>query len=64
VRYALFCERCGARIVVAAHVGDDEANAIAEHLRAEHPDLMPADRRPDFATLLGYVRVRMTNGGT
>ena len=64
MRYALVCERCGARIVVAEHVGDAEANAIAEHLRAKHADLMPADRRPDFATLLGYVRVRMTNGGT
>ena len=64
MRYALFCERCGTRIVVAEYVGDDGANAIAEHLRAKHTDLMPADRRPDFATLLGYVRVRMTNGGT
>ena len=64
MRYALFCERCGARIVVAEHVGDAEANAIAEHLRAKHTDLMPGDRQPDFATLLGHVRVRMTNGGT
>jgi len=64
VRYALVCERCGTRIVVAEHVGDAEANAIAEHLRGKHTDLVPADRRPDFATLLGHVRVRMTSGGT
>ena len=64
MKYALFCERCGARIVVAGQVGNDAANATAQHLRDEHPGLMPADRRPDFATLLGYVRVRMTNGGT
>ncbi len=62
MRYALVCERCGARIVVAEHVGDDEANAIAEHLRAAHSGVLSAER-PDFATLLGYVRVRMADGG-
>ena len=63
MRYALVCERCGARIVVAEHVGDDEANAIAEHLRAAHSGMLPTDR-PDFSTLLGYVRVRMADSGT
>ena len=62
MRYALFCERCGTRIVVAEHVGDAEAKAIAEHLRAAHSGVLPAER-PDFATLLGYVRVRMADGG-
>jgi len=40
-------------------VGDAEAAAIEGHLRADHPDKLPVDRRPDFAEVLARVRVKM-----
>jgi len=59
VRYLLDCLHCGARITTAARVGDAEVVAVEDHLRTEHADTVRADRRLDFAELLGHVRVRM-----
>ena len=57
MRYLLACVHCGSRITTTERVGNAEASAIEDHLRAEHPDVLPA--RADFAEVLGHVRVRM-----
>jgi hypothetical protein len=50
VRYALACLYCGAPITIAEHVRDAEIAAVQRHLRAEHPDLLPAGRHEDGVT--------------
>jgi len=47
--------------MTAARVGDAEAAAIEDHLRADHPDTLPASRRLDFAEVLSHVRVKMSD---
>ena len=61
MRYLLDCRHCHARITTTDRVGDSEVAAVEDHLRTEHADTVPADRRLDFAELLGHVRVRMAD---
>ncbi len=60
-RFAVTCARCAALIVIAEHVGDAEARAIDQHLRAVHPDLLPRHRVVSFDWLVQHARVRMVN---
>jgi len=57
VRYLLDCLHCHARIATTERVGDAAIAVIEDHLRAEHPDVLPA--RADFAEVFGHVRVKM-----
>ena len=57
--YLLDCLHCGTRITTTEHVGNAEVAAVEDHLRADHADTIPTDRRLDFAEVLGHVRVRM-----
>jgi hypothetical protein len=57
VSYLLTCLHCERRIATSEHVGQAEVGVIEKHLRAEHPDALPA--RADFAEVFGHVRVRM-----
>ena len=57
--YVLTCLRCGFRITSTARVGNAEVAAVEGHLRADHPEVLPAGRRPDFAEVFGTVRVKM-----
>lgn len=59
MRCHLDCLHCGTRVTTTARVGDPEVAAIEDHLRADHVELLPRDRRLDFAEVLGHVRVKM-----
>jgi len=59
VSYLLTCRHCGSRITTTDRVEDAEAAAIEGHIRADHLDKLPVDRRPDFAEVLAQVRVKM-----
>jgi hypothetical protein len=58
MRYVLSCLSCGTNLVATDRIGDAEAAAIERHLRAEHPEELPA-KQPSFAELLVRVRVKM-----
>lgn len=59
--YVLACVHCGSAVARAERVGNAEVAAVESHLRAEHADELPTGQRPDFAEVLGHVRVRMTD---
>jgi hypothetical protein len=57
--YLLACFHCGSRITATDRPGDAEVAAVEAHLRAAHPDRLPAARHVDFAEVRGHVRVKM-----
>jgi hypothetical protein len=59
VTYVLACLRCGPTLARTERVGDAEVAAVETHLRGQHADALPTDRRLDFAEVLGHVRVKM-----
>ena len=59
MKYVLNCLHCASSIIATERVGDAEVAAVERHLRADHPDLLPAVRRLDFAEVLGHVRIKM-----
>ena len=59
VAYVLACRHCGSTVARTERVGDAEVATVETHLRAEHADQLPVDRRLDFAEVFGHVRVKM-----
>jgi hypothetical protein len=57
--YHLTCLHCGARLTTTPRVEDPEVAAVERHLQTDHGDTVPADRRLDYAEVLGHVRVQM-----
>jgi len=51
VSYHLTFLHCGSRIATTERVGDAAIAAVEDHLRAEHPDVLPA--RADVRPLTG-----------
>ena len=60
MRYVLSCLYCGADIRSTDHVRNDDVAAVEAHLRMNHPEKLPAVH-PDFAEVLGHVRVKMAD---
>ena len=53
--YLLDCLHCHARIRTTERVGDAVVATVEAHLRADHADMVPAERRLDLAEVLGHV---------
>ena len=59
-RFGVRCSHCGAGLVTAERVGDNEAATVAAHLREAHPDILPPGQQLTFGALMTeHVRVRM-----
>jgi hypothetical protein len=60
MRYVVTCLYCAADITSTDHVRTDDVAAVEAHLRMNHPEKLTTVH-PDFAEVLGHVRMMMAD---